>query len=407
MIIDKQQLAIDAINSGKNVFITGSGGVGKSWVIRQVSDKHTLLVAPTGIAAINIGGVTCHSAFGLPLGLPTAVDYSKISPALRSLFAGNSVKRIIIDEASMLRVDMLEMIDHKLKMVKGNKKPFGGIQVVMVGDFFQLEPIVQRQEQQILLDKYKSAFAFSSKAWNFHMIELTDVVRQSDAKQISLLQSIRKKTPESYSAIQQIQQQAKAYINDKDALHLCCYNADADAINQHWYSLINSKEKTYHGVGDNKNIPIDQNLKLKVGTKVLLCANDLEGQYVNGEKGEIVSLEQYGVVVKKEDGSDVYVTPFTWEKYKIKATPNGVVKTLDTKFEQLPIRLGWAISIHKSQGMTLDNVAIHTGKGCFGHGQLYVALSRIRDLNNLSFVQPLKESDLIVHQSVIDFYNQQ
>ena len=402
----KQQEAINTVANGRNIFITGSGGVGKSWVIKQLVDHYTVLCAPTGIAALNIGGSTCHSVFGLPISFPVKSDYSKISPTLKQLFSKTSkVKRIIIDEAGMLRADMLDMIDHKLRLVRASTLPFGGLQMVLVGDFFQLEPIVKREEKPLLEALYKSPFAFSAKCWDFSVVELTEVVRQSDAKQIELLQAIRRKLPTYKEAIKEIQQLALPYTNCVDTLHLCCYNADADEINQYWYSRIVGNQVVYEGDGDPKDVPVDKMLSLKVGTKVLICANDTDRTYVNGDRGVVKEMHNEYIVVTKEDGEDVYVTPFTWEKYKLKSTAKGISKSLVSKFTQLPIRLGWAVSVHKSQGMSLQKAAIHTGRGCFGNGQLYVALSRITDLSNMSFVSPVKDKEVMAAQPVIDFYS--
>lgn len=403
---EKQQLAINAVKSGKNVFITGSGGVGKSWVIKQITCPDTVLCAPTGIAAINIGGVTAHSVFGLPMGYPTKSEWGKISPALKQLFGGRSrVKRIIIDKIGMVRADTLDLINFKLQLIKGNTLPFGGIQVVVVGDYFQLEPIVKKDEKSVLAEKYQSPFAFSSDNWKFEVVELTQVVRQSDAEQIALLQSIRRKLPDYQQALDIIQKNAKPYVNCADTLHLCCYNDDADRINKEWYSKIASEERVYYGEGSNRNVPVDKELSLKVGTKVLLCANDPEGCYVNGERGMVSALHEEAITVTKDNGDKVVVTPFTWETYKLKSTPKGLSKSIDTIFTQLPIRLGWAVSIHKSQGMTLDKAAIDVGRGCFGHGQLYVGISRIKDLSNISFVSYVHPKNVIVNKAVIDYYN--
>ena len=405
MIIQKQQEALEAIKSGKSVFIFGAGGVGKSYVIKQMLDDDTVLCSPTGIAALNIGGITCHSAFGLPREYPLLSDWSKVGKAFREVFGlGSNIKRIVIDEAGMLRAEQLDIIDHRLKLVRRNKKPFGGLQVVLVGDFFQLEPIVTKQDKPLLEKEYKSPFCFHSRAWNFETIELTEVVRQSDAIQVELLNAIRKGSDNAGEALATIQANALPYVNDSSTLHLCCYNQDADAINYHWYNRIASNEKTYFAEGKDNGCGVSESLKLKVGTKVIICANDGENGYTNGERGTVEQLFPSAVEVRKDNGQLVSVVPFTWEKYKLHKVDGKYKYILDSIYTQLPLKMGWAISIHKSQGMTLDKAAIDVGRGCFSNGQLYVAISRLKDLNNISFVTHVGKENIKVSEHVKAFY---
>lgn len=403
-IIQKQQEAIQKIKEGKNIFLTSAGGCGKSFVVKQVYDPlDTVLCAPTGIAALNIGGVTCHSVFGLPLQYPLLSDWGKVSKSFRELFGTTSnIRRIIIDEVGMLRAEQLDIIDHRLKLVRKNKKPFGGLQVVLVGDFFQLEPVVGKQDK-ILLDKdYKSPFCFHSRAWDFDTVELTEVVRQSDITQVKLLGDIRKGTEEAVTALSAIQANAQPYVNDPSTLHLCCYNQDSDTINHYWYSRIISTEKVYYAQGKENGCNVPETLKLKVGTKVIISAND--GEYVNGERGTVERLFDSTVEVRKDNGQVVTVTPFTWEKYKLQKVNGKAKYVIDSTYTQLPLKMGWAISIHRSQGQTLDAAAIDVGRGCFSNGQLYVALSRLKDLNKISFVSHVDPTNIKVSEHVKEFY---
>lgn len=405
-IIKAQQEALEVIKSGKSVFIFGAGGVGKSYIIKQILDDDTVLCSPTGIAALNIGGITCHSAFGLPREYPLLSDWGKVSKGFRDMFSKDSnIKRIIIDEAGMLRAEQLDIIDHRLKLVRKNKQPFGGLQVVLVGDFFQLEPIVTKHDKPLLEKDYKSPFCFHSRAWNFETIELTEVVRQSDALQVELLSAIRKGTDHAAEALATIQANAQPYVNDSSTLHLCCYNQDADTINHHWYSRIVSPEKTYLAQGKDNGCGVSEILKLKVGTKVIICANDGENGYINGERGVVERLLSNTVEVRKDDGQLVSVVPFTWEKYKLQKVDGRYKYVIDSIYTQFPLKMGWAISTHKAQGMTLDKAAIDVGRGCFSNGQLYVAISRLKDLNNISFVTHVGKENIKVSEHVKEFYN--
>lgn len=403
---DKQQQAIEMIKSGKNIFITGSGGVGKSWVINQVTDKHTIVTAPTGIAALNVKGITCHKAFGLPIGIPQRSDYAKSNRNVNNLFGGTGIKRIIIDEVGMLRADYLDLINHRLQQARYNKLPFGGIQVVLVGDFYQLEPIVSEMEQPYFYKSYKTPFAFGAKCWNFDTIELSKVYRQSDERQIQLLNSVRKKESDYTQSLAEIS--SMSLDTDDGCLHLCSYKKDASTINTRYYDQVQGTKKTYtsyiSGHWNDSEKAVDDVINLKVGCKVLICANDKLGMYVNGDRGTVVALHNDSIDVQLESGEAVNVEYFTWEKYKYNKVGSSFSKDVDGMFKQLPVRLGWAVVIHKAQGMSLDNVSLDIGRGCFSHGQLYVALSRIRDLTKLHLSRPIREEDVIVRPEVKEFY---
>ena len=401
-IIKEQQEAIDAMRDGENVFIHSPAGCGKSWCIDQVDDPETTVkTASTGVAAVNIGGITAHKAFNLPLGYPTDKDWTKLTPNVKEVFGNSSpVKRIVIDEVGMFPVYQLDVINMKLQKLRKNKKPFGGLQVVLSGDMGQLEPIVNRDEKQLIASKYKSQFLFDADCFKHIKVqELHQVVRQSDEYQVSLLQNIRKgiDVEETLAKIEAI---SRPYINCEDTLHLCSYNADADTINKYWYSRVQGKERAYKGVGNDKLYPVDKDLKLKVGTRVIICANCPLGAYVNGDKGVVVDMDIEGVHVQKTNGDIVYVTEFEWIEYGLSNQDGQLVRKAKSVYVQIPLRMGWAISVNKSQGQTLESAAIHVGKGMFAAGQGYTAMSRVKDLRNLSFVNPISTKDIIVNKRV-------
>lgn len=411
MIKAKQQLAIELAKAGNNLFITGSAGVGKSWVVEQIMTKNTMLTAPTGIAAINIKGITCHKAFGIPIGLIGEYDYARPSERVRD-FLKLPFDMIVLDEIGMVRADQLDFIDKRMRFVRGVDEPFGGVQVIVVGDFFQLEPIVPRNEEKFFYEKYDSPFAFDADCWDFEEIELDEVVRQDDARQVNLLNSVRKKDYRSERALHFINKESMPYNRDQEILHLCCYKRDAERTNKRWYRKVRGQEHTFtavtDGVWSESEVPVEEVLQLKVGCKVVICANDEEGEYVNGEQGHVKHLEEDRIIVEIDDKDGtkrpVELKPFTWEKISYERFGDEVLKVPEAMFVQFPVRLGWAITVHKSQGMTLDHVALDIGRGCFGHGQLYVALSRVRDLRNMSLVRNIGYPNLIVHQDVVDFY---
>lgn len=404
-----QELAIYHILSGKNVFVTGGGGCGKSWIIRKITDKNTILCAPSGIAALNIGGTTCHKVFRLPTTVVTNEDY-KLDKPTRDNLSSPALKRIVLDEASMLRADYLDLIDWKLKQARGNDLPFGGVQMVMVGDFYQIPPIVSNydKDQYYIEEGYTSRFSFTSKAWNFYTVELKKVFRQSDKRQVNILKSIRKRDQNHEKALRIIQKEAKPHDKADPSINLCVYNKDVDTINDYWFNQLTSTKKVFHaeysGKWTDAEKPVATVLELRVGAKVVICANHPEGMYQNGERGTIKSINAFGIVITKEGGEDIIIEEHTWERFRYKKESGKVSKYIDAMYRQYPLKLGWAISIHKSQGMTLDAATINVGRGCFEHGQLYVALSRVNDLKNLSFVNHIHPSNVIVQEEVQRFY---
>jgi ATP-dependent DNA helicase PIF1 len=400
-----QQAAYDAVLRGENVFITGSGGNGKSYLTRALTDDHTVVCAPTGVAALNVEGTTCHKLFGLPIGLVEAKDWHIIPKSMSTLFKDDLIKRIIISEVGMVRADILTLIDKRLQKVKKNDKPFGGIQMIVEGDFFQLEPIVSASEYKDYYSTYTSNFCFVSSSWNFKVYELTEPQRHANPEQYAILNKLRVgKT----KVIDEIMELAEDYDDVEDTIHLCSYKKDADSINSLWYAKIKAPETQYNafieGNFKSGDAPVGEVVKIKEGAKVLVCANDIWGEYVNGDRGVVKRVFPNSVLVELVDGREVQIQRFTWTAYEYVEEDGKLVKEVVGRYNQIPLLLGWAVSIHKAQGLTLDRAAIDIGKGCFAHGQLYVAISRVRDLTKLSFVSPISKSDVIVKKEVKEFY---
>lgn len=400
---ESQQKAYDAANKGENIFISGSAGNGKSFLTKALTTPSTVVVAPTGIAALNVGGSTCHKVFGLPLGIPTGGDLF-LTPKCMSIFK-NSVDRIIISEIGMVRTDMLELINTRLQKVRGNKKPFGGIQMILEGDFYQIEPIVKASEEEMFFERYPSKFCFKAKCWDFKTYNLTQPQRHPNINHYNLLNRLR---VGDKSAVHELMKISKPYVNSEDVLHICSYKEDAATVNNHHYERINAKEHTFAGVKSGyvslNDKPVGMEVKLKVGCKVVICANSQDGEYVNGDQGTITNILKNSVEVELLDGREVVVQRHTWTDFKYSSEGKRLIREPSGLFNQIPLILGYAISSHKCQGMTLSNTALDMGRGCFAHGQLYVAASRVRDLSDQSFVTPVSESDLIVRDEVKAFY---
>lgn len=406
-----QEDVLDFVLSGKQdtpVLITAGAGRGKSYLLRQITEavgSSLVVAAPTGIAALNIGGETMHSLFGLPTSLVTREDKEKISRKTRDIF--KRVDTIALDECGMVRADYLDLIDYKLKNIRKSKLPFGGINFIAIGDFFQLSPVITNNEKKHFI--HDSPFCFDSDVWResqFKVFELTKCYRQEEPRQVKILDSIRQKDVNYKRAIEEINKMAKPE-SDEDSITLVCYKRDADMINSYRYNQMSGEEYVYRAETKNRfyEKPVEDVLRLKVGVRVIIRANDqVNGFYKNGEQGVVQSCNADYVIVEKDNGETVAVTHFTWEKYSYESTTEGLTKKVVATYKQIPLRLGYGITIHSCQGMTLDDVHLDLGMGTFSDGQLYTSLSRIRDLRDMSLARSLIASDLKVNQRVIDFY---
>lgn len=400
------------------VFLTGKAGTGKTTFIhyfREKTNKRIAVVAPTGVAALNISGQTIHSFFRFP---PRIIDTNDIKRAFNKILY-EKLEILIIDEASMLRVDLLDGIDQFLRINSNNPQlPFGGVQLVLVGDLFQLPPVAPKEEWEILESKgYESPYFFSAKciqSCRLAFIELTKIYRQENSYFIQLLNCIREGLNPT-DTINKINTQCyngnTNFINDTD-ITLTCTNKKASEINYSKLRSIKSQEFTYEGLisGDfniQKNkLPSPFILRLKVGAQVMFTKNDSKHRWVNGTLGNIKKLgeDKIWVIVA---GKVHEVEKVSWEtiKYEYDESEDKIISKVKAKYTQHPLILAWAITIHKSQGKTLQNVCIDLGSGAFDFGQTYVALSRCPTINDIKLKNPLSINDIKVDNKIIEIYS--
>ena len=420
----------------RSIFLTGKAGTGKTTLLKEIiqtTHKNTVVVAPTGIAALNASGVTIHSMFQLPFGgfIPdniaphfsdfvkfetksTLIRHFKMSGLKKAVI--RNMELLIIDEVSMLRADLLDAIDFTMQSIRKNKMSFGGVQVVYIGDLLQLPPVVKDEEWSVLKKYYKGKFFFHSHVVQNNppiYIELSKIFRQSDDAFISILNNLRNNeiTAKDIQKLNAYVQPQFDLKSNQGYITLTTHNAKADAINQQ--SLIDLKGKlvTYlpEIVGDfpDKIYPVDAQLELKVGAQVMFVKNDLSfnKQYFNGKMGVVQSLSAEEILVNfPEESVTIAVEKYEWQN--IRYTVNEMTKEIEEEvlgtFVHYPIKLAWAITVHKSQGLTFDKAAIDVSQ-VFLPGQAYVALSRLRSLNGLVLLSPIQMNGISSDQDVMDY----
>ncbi|MDX1943664.1 MAG: PIF1 family ATP-dependent DNA helicase [Saprospiraceae bacterium] len=414
------QYALDAIEKqGRHLFITGRAGTGKSTLLqlfRNTTRKKTVVLAPTGIAALNVGGQTIHSFFGFPPRLIPKSDINKRRD--RRLYKNLEV--LVIDEISMVRADLLDNIDYFLRLNRENPAPFGGVQVLFFGDLFQLPPIIASEVEQMMFQlQYDSPYFFSAKVledFKMEMIELQKVYRQENRHFLKLLDAVRLNRIE-YDTLGELNTRYLPEFQSQDFyITLCARNNRADTINQAELERIPMPIQTYTAIitGDfNPTLyPTDPALRLKLSAQVMFIKNDPKKQFVNGTIGKIVKLEKDAITVMVEENEQrryVEVEPLDWEILRYKSTlvdPNNIETEVIGTFRQIPLKLAWAVTIHKAQGKTFDKVIIDLGTGAFEHGQTYVALSRCRTLEGIVLKQPIRPKDILTDERIVEFYEQ-
>ncbi|MCB0804890.1 MAG: helix-turn-helix domain-containing protein [Bacteroidales bacterium] len=413
--------------TNRNLFLTGKAGTGKTTFLhklREISPKRMVVVAPTGVAAINAGGVTIHSFFQLPFGpiLPGRLDARERSEDRNQSFQRFNKKKIniirtldllVIDEISMVRADMLDGIDHVMRRFKDRRKPFGGAQLLMIGDLQQLAPVVKDNEWNLLREHYETFYFFSSRAFiqsKVVSIELKHVYRQQDSRFIKILNEIRddRLSPESVEELNKRYKPGFSPDNEEGYITLTTHNAIANRINNQQLLKLNTKAFTYDaevsGRFPDMSYPADEHLELKAGAQVMFIKNDSspEKRYFNGKIGRITEIDEEGIFVQCP-GEDfpIEVEPETWEnvQYSINSSTKEIEEEVAGKFTQYPLRLAWAITIHKSQGLTFEKAVIDA-QAAFAHGQTYVALSRCKSLEGLVLSTQVTDQGIICDPTV-------
>ncbi|MGD8646638.1 MAG: helix-turn-helix domain-containing protein [Desulfobacterales bacterium] len=413
-------------HTGNHVFLTGKAGTGKTTFLQKLkenSEKRMIITAPTGVAAINAGGVTLHSFFQLPFG-PFIPGSEADEQRRRRLFRFskekkriiNSLDLLVIDEISMVRADLLDSVDMVLRRHRRNELPFGGVQLLMIGDLHQLSPVAKQDEWQLLKQYYESVYFFSSHTLNLDQlvtIELKHIYRQSDARFIKLLNQVRDNRLDA-SAIGALNQR---YIEDftpqknQGYITLTTHNNSADRINQNRLAALRGQEYRFKaevsGEFPEHTYPTPGRLVLKLGAQVMFLRNDMsvEKRYYNGKIGKIKNISDQRIYITcPGESEDIEVEAVEWEniKYKVDDESKEIQEEIIGTFKQFPLKLAWAITIHKSQGLTFDKAVIDA-QSAFSHGQVYVALSRCKTLEGMVLSSPIPSRGIDIDASVLNF----
>ena len=418
---DEFRRALDIMeHTNRHVFITGKAGTGKSTLLeyfRSITTKNIVVLAPTGVAALNVNGETIHSFFRFGPDI-TPDRVKKVSGYAGEIY--RSIDAIVIDEISMVRADLMDCIDRFMRLNGPDRNaPFGGVQMIMIGDLYQLPPVVRSAEKQLFRKFYKSEYFFDAKVFqeiDFEFVELEKVYRQKDPVFIEILNQIRSNTVTD-ETLELLNSRVGAELpgGSEYSVYLTTTNAMAREINERNLDMLKGRRYRFvaevEGEFDEKSYPTDYELIVRKGAQVMMLNNDPYGRWVNGTIGRVVRVRrdresgQRVIEVEFTDGRIEEVLPFTWnlfhyyydeEEGKIKTETIGT-------FTQYPIKLAWAITIHKSQGKTFDQVVIDIGRGTFAHGQVYVALSRCRSLEGISLVKPIKKKHIFMDYRIVRF----
>jgi hypothetical protein len=405
----------------KCLFVTGKAGTGKSTLLEHfcaTTKKNPVVLAPTGVAALNVKGVTIHHFFRFSVDVTVqAIREKKVRPRDQKLY--KKLKTIIIDEVSMLRADLVDCVDAFLRLYGPHpRRPFGGVQMIFVGDLYQLPPVVAGEERGIFAGHYKTPYFFSAHAFagvELEIVELDKVYRQKDQAFVELLNRIRNNSVEEDDIARLNERFDPHHVPDRRAfsIYLTTTNAKADEINAARLAALKGKTHTsraqIEGDFGKEYFPTAVELKFKIGAQIMLVNNDRRGRWVNGTIGVIKALKRddedksYLEVSLQDDADPVEVYPFTWEVYRFRLQEGAIVAESIGTFTQFPFRLAWAVTIHKSQGKTFDKVVIDLDRGAFATGQTYVALSRCTSFEGITLKTRIKKHHIRTDYRIAEF----
>ncbi|MFA7301432.1 MAG: PIF1 family DEAD/DEAH box helicase [Candidatus Shapirobacteria bacterium] len=409
---DEQQKLFNRFeNTKSHMFITGKAGTGKSVLLQYIklhTQKNIVVVAPTGVAALNVGGQTIHSLFLFP---PTFIDTKALHLSPKSKKILKNIDTLVIDEVSMVRADLMDGIDYLLRLARDSQEPFGGVQLLMFGDLYQLPPVVNEPDLINYFEQLNGGFYFfHSMAWNgteLEIYELLENFRQTDENFKLILNALRSGDIDDIS-LQNLNTRSTIPSPETGVIVLATTNSTVFQIN---HSRLNELpdvaftfSATVEGDLDSYSYPTEGQLILKKGAQIMMLKNDSKKRWVNGSIGTVESVNKTQIKVKI-DGQVHEISQETWQKirYEFNSDKRQVEEKVVSSFTQFPLRLAWAITVHKSQGQTYDSVVIDMGRGAFAHGQTYVALSRCKRLDTLYLKRPLTQNDIIIDPKIVDF----
>lgn len=411
-ITDEMAKAIELIEqTNQHIFITGKAGTGKTTFLRHIVnnlEKRFVVTASTGIAAINAGGVTLHSLLRIPLGTLSPMSPLKGMVPKDTFQLLNSIDALIIDEISMVRPDVLDFVDRRLKQVRGSDESFGGLQIIMFGDLYQLPPVIKREEAEILDQFYAGDYFFNARAFEqkgFNVVELNHIFRQSDPRFIEILNNIRtyQITEDDIEDLSELRDRYMSNQFKSQHIHICTHRKDVERINN---ELLGEATHTFEAeIKNDFNIghaPCDNVLNLRIGARVMTLVNNRSQGYCNGSLGVVEAIDDDKIAVLLDNGCHVIVEKFTWECCDYKLTNGKIEKQVKGTCTQFPLTLAWAITIHKSQGLQFPNIIIHT-KGTFCSGQIYVALSRCTSLEGIICDSFINKRHIMPDKALLDF----